>query len=338
MKLVIWENEDWQRFDRFLRKYFKKDSNIKLSDIYSWIRKWAILLNGKKAKQWSLLKLQDEIEIKQPDDVSKNPLNHLLTKEEKKTNIDLKDVKKQILYEDNHRIFWNKQAWTVIHPWNKHLDDLTLNDYLEQYVSQTSKVPNKSNTFTPAFGFRLDRDTSWIIVAAKTYDALKYLNKVIRERKVDKSYLAIVKGDFSDKKTITAPLFLWFNKKFGRAQSFVNKEKWLEAKTQAFLITKRKDKYLGFISLLMVNIYTWRMHQIRAHLAHIGYPVLGDIMYGDDNTNKTLENQYGITRQLLHSRKYWFFDKFNNKYLEVDSDFPVVFNKLFDKINLKDVR
>ena len=325
LQIKITENEANQRLDKFLRKYFKKYPEIHLSDIFARIRKWTVKVNWKRKKQNYRLKLWDLITFDESiQNIIKKPSESILPKKDKKYKINLEEIKKQILYEDENWIFWNKPTWIVIHPWNKHLNDLTLNDYLEIYLKKNSP------SFKPSFCFRLDKDTSWIIVAAKNYEALKYLNQLIRKRQTDKYYLAIVKWNFPTHLIIDYPLFRWFNKKFWRAQMFVNWKKWVPAKTEARNIKTIKNNFLWTISLVKVKLHTWRMHQIRVHLSLEWYPILWDIMYWDQILNKILYEKYKISRQLLHSRKYWFFDKFKNKHLEIQAPLPEDFKKLFD--------
>ncbi len=327
MIIEIWNDEQWQRFDRFLRKYFKKHTEIKLSDIYSWIRKWNIKVNWKKTSEDYRLNLWDKISITN-DNIQNSPIEAILPKEEKQANIDINKIKKQILYEDDNWIFRDKPYGIVVHPWNKHLNDLTLNEYLEQYVKITNPKILESETFKPAFGFRIDKDTSWIIVAAKNYDALKYLNELIRDRETNKTYLTIVKWVAPKHEIIDTPIFRWYNKKYWRAQSFVNFELWVEAKTEIWLRKTLKDKYLWDISLVEVKIYTWRMHQIRTHLSDIWFHILWDIMYWDNESNIILKQKYNINRQLLHSYRYWFHDKFTKKTIEIQTNYPNDFNSI----------
>ena len=328
MKISIGPQEADQRLDKFLRKYFKKHPEIKLGDIFAWIRKGVIKVNGKKQKPEYRLQLDDEIQINQDiKDLLKSPSQILITKDQKSHNLSLKDLKKQILFEDDNWIFWDKPAWVVIHPGNKHLNDLTLNDYLHAYLRLTTQRP-KSKTFVPSFGFRLDKDTSGIIVAAKNYEALKYLNQLIRQRKTQKQYLALVGWKLSQPLTIQEPLFRGFNKKFWRAQMFVNQQKWVEAKTQIEPIKTLDHPILGPISLVKAILHTWRMHQIRVHLAHKWFPILGDILYGDNQLNQLLAKKLKLTRQLLHSHLYGFWDKFSKKNLQVTSPLPSEFEKV----------
>lgn len=162
-------NEANQRFDRFLRKYFKSESEVTLADIYSWIRKGAIKVNGKKKEENYKLVLGDIVEFTEDKLTLKQPFMAHAEKQLKKHNISIEDIKKQIVYEDEHWVFWNKPYGIVIHPGNFHLNDITLNDYLEAYVhwswKKEGKDPQKMGaTFTPSFGFRLDKDTSGLIV------------------------------------------------------------------------------------------------------------------------------------------------------------------------------
>lgn len=328
MEIKITESEADQRLDRFLRKFFKTNHSIRLSDIYSWIRKWAVKVNERKKSQDYKLQLWDKIVIHKEMTEKWDIDDSFMTKEQKQKNIQLQDLKKYILFEDDNWIFWNKKAWLVVHPWNKHIDDLTLNDLLLEYLKATNSL-KKTSTFTPSFGFRLDKDTSWIIVWAKNYEALKYLNEIIRLRETHKQYITVVKWKFPSNKIIDEPIFRWFNTKYWRAQSFVNYEQGVESKTQWFLIKSVVDPHLGPISLVKVKLFTWRMHQIRVHFSYIWFPIIWDMLYWDQQLNRIAESKYKITRQLLHSHIYWFFDKFIKKDILIESDIPKDISHLF---------
>ena len=328
MDIKIGVQEADQRLDKFLRKYFKQYPEIKLGDIFAWIRKGVIKVNGKKQKPEYRLQLDDQVQISESiANLVKKPSQILINKEQKSHNLTLKELKKQILFEDDNWIFWNKPAWVVVHPGNKHLSDLTLNDYLHAYLKLTSQRP-KSTTFTPSFGFRLDKDTSWVIVGAKNYEALKYLNKLIRQRQTQKQYLAIVSWKLDKNLMIDEPLFRGFNKKYWRAQMFVNEQKWVKAKTQIEPIKTIKHPILGPISLVKAILHTGRMHQIRVHLASQGLPILWDMLYGNKDINQILAKKLKITRQLLHSHKYWFWDKFGKQNICIQSPIPEEFEKV----------
>ena len=228
----------------------------------------------------------------------------------------------------------------MIHPGNFHLNDITLNDYLEAYVNRVWKKEGKdpatmSDTFKPSFGFRLDKDTSGLIVGAKDYEALQYLNEIIRERKVTKKYLAVVRGKAPAKGIIDKPLFKGFNATYERAQTFINQEKGLESKTGYECIASFHDEALGDVSLLLVTLFTGRMHQIRVHLASENLPIVGDIMYGDEKLNDVAYRKHSISRQLLHSFGYGFYDCFSKKDIYIESKVPSDIKKLFPKTDIR---
>jgi len=297
MEYKITELESNQRFDRFLRKFFKKYPSVKLWQIYAFIRKGLIKVNNKKTKDSYRLEENDIIFI--PDEILEE-LNQ--TKEWKIANLPLEEIKKLILYEDENYIFFNKPAWITMHEWNKHMDDLTMNQYLEKYVKETNIAT--SSTFKPAFCFRLDKDTSWVLVAWKNYNALKHLNELIRKHIPEKTYLAVVKWQIKNKH-IKLPLEKIFDKKFQRAKVVVS-ETWQHAESIVKKIKTKEDKFLWKISLAEIKLLTWRMHQIRVHLSYNKWPIIGDIMYGDPTINRLAKKYYQITRQLLHSWKYSF--------------------------------
>ena len=366
MKLTIGTDAADQRYDRYLRKLFKKYREIWLGDIFSWIRTGVITVNGRKAKQDYRLKSGDVVEvsnIKEIESTTRQAFNTTLGRSTTKPQLRIADIKKLILYEDGNWIFWNKPAGVVIHPSTHHYKDVCMNDYLEQYLgfedpkiskSQSWSTSNSwktqwsrwsgggwdilggdytttnstwwvnkdnkqthhefvwnlhgwdSDTFKPSYCYRLDKDTSGVLIAAKNYEALKHLNELIRTRdeRIEKYYLAIVTGKPKNQ-TIDAPLFKWFSERMGKGQTFVNHEKWVKAVSVIETLQTIDHRDLGQISLIKVQILTGRMHQIRVHCAHIGYPVLWDIMYGSKTHNDILK-KLSITRQLLHSYQYGF--------------------------------
>jgi len=339
MKIIISENEANQRFDRYLRKYYKQYPSITLKEIYSMIRKKDITLNGKKAKENQRIQIGDIIELRK-----ENPAK---TKEEKQENYRKKQYLRYpqeeiILYQDKHRMVFNKPPHIAMHPWTKQEERLTLHELLvhftqeqkEQKQQKTKKgkewMEETSETFKPNFCYRLDKDTSGIVIAALSYPALQLLNRLIRERETSKKYHCIVVGKTPFKGEINEPLFKGFNKKLGKAQSFINHEKGLEAHTSYKRIKSIKNQILWTdISLLEVEIKTGRMHQIRAHLAHINYPILGDIHYGIAPINRILHKKTKINRQLLHASAYTFFDTIQKKEISIRCPLPQDFNQLF---------
>lgn len=116
----------------------------------------------------------------------------LSQKEKKMKKIDMDELQTWILYEDENWLVFNKPAGIVVHPSNKHRNDLCMNDYLEYYCQQQGYLKDQDQTFKPSFGYRLDKDTSGVLIAAKHYESLQYINKIIREREISKQYMTYV--------------------------------------------------------------------------------------------------------------------------------------------------
>src|SRR5574344_1083513 len=151
---------------------------------------------------------------------------------------------------------------------------------------------------------------------------------IIRERKIDKYYLALVVGIFPKHLLIDKPLTKSYDKKFDRSHVKIDYREGLESKTECRLEKSFTHPLLGKLSLLRVKIHTGRMHQIRGHVSDAGYPVLGDIVYGHPAANRILYTSLSINRQLLHCRKYSFFDPFKESIIHFESPIPADFQKL----------
>lgn len=327
MEIKIDKDSSDQRFDRFLRKWFKKYPQVRLADIYSTIRKWLIKVNGKRVKEEYRIKVGDIIQIDDKVQMGSEDLSLLISQKDRKLEkVDIKKIKQQILYEDGHRIVFDKPYGIPMHPGNKHRNDLCMNDYLDKYTEEY-----KTATFKPSFGYRLDRDTSGVLIAAKSYEALQYINTIIRERDIDKYYLTFVIGKFPAHLIIKKPLSKTYNKELDRSQVKIDYDDWLEAKTECRLEKFIQHPILGPISLLRVKIHTWRMHQIRIHVSIEWFPVLGDLVYGNPSANRILYKSLGINRQLLHCRKYSFLNPFENDQITFESPMPADFLKILQK-------
>lgn len=338
--ITITSQENDQRLDKFLRKLCKPYTEITLSDIFSWIRKWHLKINGRKQKENYRLQEGDILTRHPKVRVERSFLNFAKTKKEKIKELDIEYIKSMIIYEDDNRIGWNKPPNLVMHPWPKHVNTASLHDYMMSYLKQTGQK-SSSETFVASFCHRLDKDTSGLVISAKTYDWLKHLNEQIRERNVSKIYHAIVIRHLQqselDRRTkhiksipalildasktvlpghihsadgihIKAPLYTWYNKKSGRSQTFVNTEH-AETKEAHSIITPVHyidHPELWPLTLVQVEIKTGRMHQIRVHAAHIWFPVIGDLTYGIPALNRKASKKASITRQLLHASMYTF--------------------------------
>lgn len=313
-----------QRFDRYLRKYFKEYPDIKLSDIYSRIRKWMILVNNKKAKEDYRLLLWDEIKFNNIEQWEKKPKNLASPKEIKIKNLDIKEIKNLIIYEDQDWVVFNKPAWTLIHPGNKY-NEICMNDYIEKYC-KTIELSEEDSTFKPSFGYRLDKDTSGVLIWAKNFKAIQYLNEVIRNREIDKEYKTIVSWEMPKELLVERNLEKVFDKKFNSSHMKVS-EKWIYSKSEFWNEKTAENDILWKISLVWVKLYTGRMHQIRIHLASEWFVVLWDIIYWNPVLNRKMYKQLKINRQMLHCSKY-SFKNLDGKKISFEAKIPDDFKKL----------
>ena len=306
MEVKIIKNDTNQRFDRFLRKYFKIYPDIKLSVIYSWIRKKQILVNGKKV--WEDYRLQENDIVSFINiNMWKKDTSKLISPKDKKLNkLSMLDIKKIVIYENKDRIVFNKQPWILVHPGESHRNELCMNDYLARYLKENNITIESG--FTPSFWYRLDKDTSWVLIAAKTPIALQHLHTAIRDREISKEYSVIVNWEFPQYLKIDKPLEKVVNKEINEPYIRVNQNTGSEAITECWKEKTIFHKNIGQLSLVKVKIQTWRRHQIRVHLSSEGFPVLWDKIYGNTSRNRIWQKSSKISRQLLHCHKYSFKD------------------------------
>jgi len=326
MQIIIDENNANQRFDRFLRKRCKAYPEVKLSDIYSRIRKGTIKVNDKKSKEEYRLQIWDKINIEEQIMGKRDPSLLISSKEKKIKKVSKEEIKKRIIYEDENRVAFNKPAGVVLHESNKHRNDLSMNDYLEIYTKGL-----ENDTFKPSFGYRLDKDTSGVLIGAKNYESLQYINKIIRDHEINKTYVTLVAGNPPKHFIIEKALEKSYSEKFDRAQMIINEKSWMLSKTEVETLKTIFHHELGQISLLKVTLHTGRMHQIRIHLASEGFPVLGDLIYGNPVVNRKLNKVVNIQRQLLHCWNYRFLDHWD-KTINITAPIPEDFEKVFPKI------
>lgn len=270
-KIIIEKNDSDQRLDRFLMKYLDNSSR---GNIYKLIRKKVFKLNGVRCKEEDYIKENDVLEIFLADETIEG-----LQKEQEiieKRGLDL-----PIIYEDDEILFVNKPKGMLTHP-DKSEYKNTLSTKVLAYLAEYS-----TRRFKPAPVQRLDKNTSGLVLFAKTYDSLKKYNEKMRKRDIEKYYLAVVEGKVEKNGEIKGKL----TKKEGinRVQIDNSGEKEFHTK---YKVLEKFDKY----TLLEVKLETGRTHQIRASLSHIGHPIVGDRKYG----GRTIGN---VRSQLLHAYK-----------------------------------
>lgn len=273
-------SEAGQRLDRLLLKKFPV---LPRSLMYKEIRKKNIKVNKKRCDASYIAKSGDIVDLYIKDDALR----------EKKAYYDFMRAPKEIdvIYEDGNLMLLNKKAGMLCHPDGKEYVNTLISSVKRKLYESGEWDPEKS-AFTPALANRLDRNTSGIIIAAKNAAALKEINLAVKERRIEKHYLAAVHGEFKTKSaTLTA--YITKDEKKNTVTVF-DKEKENAKK----IITKYTviDSYNGK-SLVDIDLITGRTHQIRAHMAHIGHPLIDDGKYG---------KEAGRFRQALCSYKLIF--------------------------------
>ncbi len=270
------------RVDIYLSALFWELSR---SYIQKLIDSGSVLVNGEKVKKNIKLQPEDVISIEE-----------IITSYE----ILPENIPLDIIYEDENLCVINKQAWINVHPtpWIEGKSGTLVNALLYHCKD---KLPVISGEQRPWIVHRLDKDTSWAIITVKNDMMMHYISDIIKERKIKKYYIAIVawvltQTDF----TITSDI--WrdpYNKIKMTTNNALNPK---HAITHGKVIWYIDEEY----SVIKIDLETGRTHQIRVHLASIGYPILWDTVYGNPKVNKRIATKHQIHRQALHAFKLEF--------------------------------
>ena len=287
-EILISQNEKEQKLLKLLQKYFKGQAD---SFLYKMLRKKNILLNGKKADGKEILQLGDIVQLY----FSEESLGKLL-QERESTEKELWTQKWQsaILYEDNHCILFNKPVGLLSE--NDGSSSFSVNSLLLSYMrtkGELSKEQEKS--FRPGIANRLDRNTSGIIIFGKSLGGLQAFAKLLQSHDLEKKYYALVYGDFQ--KTGLQEHFLEKDKGQNKA---LESERGKRVKS-AFEKLACVESSVGPLSLLSVQIFTGKTHQIRTQLSLLSHPIVGDDKYGDTRKNARLRKTLPLSYQLLHA-------------------------------------
>lgn len=293
---IINENDSGQRIDKFITKAMP---DMPKGMLYKLIRKKDIKINGKRCDGSSRLHNGDTVTVYVKDEFSS----------EKNTDMNFLDVPNEIeiVYEDKNILIVNKPQGLDSHSGSGISDNLI--DRIKLYLYNKKEYsPNSENSFAPALCSRLDRNTCGLVTAAKNAMALREINGAIREGKLTKIYRCAAASPLPKKSEI----LIAYHKK----EITGNIVKISDIPLEEYRIIKTGYRILAEnngLSLVEVTLFTGRTHQIRAHLAHIGSPILGDGKYGDPALNKRL----GVFRQALcaYSLRFEFPDNSPLSYL-----------------------
>ena len=299
MEKIIFEiSEEGKRLDL----YIAERTELTRTRIQQLIKDGNISVNNKKSKSSYKVEKSDLIEIVVPD--------------EKEIDLVPENIDIKILYEDSDMAVIDKEAGIVVHPSHGH-ESGTLVNAVMYHIKDLSGI---NGEIRPGIVHRLDKDTSGLLIIAKNDAAHLKLSEMFGNNGIRKTYVAILKGKI--------------NKDSGDLETLIGRDP-KDRKKMAVVKTNGKTAVTHFqvldknekFSLVKVNIKTGRTHQIRVHMKYLGYPVLGDKMYGRDN---------GMAgRQMLHAYKLEFLHPVTQKAMKIVSELPEDFKEALKKTGLK---
>lgn len=304
-KEIIVENDEKERLDLYISKAEPKISRMTVKRL---LEEGKILVNGKNQKASYKVALNDKIEIQ--------------IDKPKEIELKAQDIPIEIMYEDSDIIVVNKPKGMVVHPANGNPDGTLVNAIMAICKDSLSGIGGE---IRPGIVHRLDKDTSGLLIVAKNDLAHIKMSEQIKDRKVKKTYIALVRGTVPENEaTINMPIGR--STKDRKKMAVVKDGK--EAITH-FKVLKRYTTKNGTYTLLEVKIDTGRTHQIRVHLAQIGFPIIGDTVYSNG------KNEFGVVGQCLHAKRLEFSHPITGKEMQIEAPLPEYFEKIIESLENK---
>lgn len=284
------------RLDAYVAEERKQLSRTMIQKL---IESGNILVNGSKKKLSYKVQMNDQITINLP--------------EAKETNLKPQEIPIEIIYEDNDIIVVNKPKGLVVHPANGNPDGTLVNAIMAICKESLSGIGGE---LRPGIVHRLDKDTSGLLIVAKNDRSHINMSEQIKNHEVRKMYIALVRGVVQeDEATIDMPI--------GRSTKDRKKMAVVKNGKNAvthFKVLKRYPKY----TLLEIKIDTGRTHQIRVHMAEIGHPVVGDMIYSNG------KNDFGVEGQMLHAKSLDFKHPITGVKMHLEADLPEYFKRIIE--------
>lgn len=291
------EEQNNMRLDKYLSSIITDKSR---SFIQGLIEKENVIVNGKKVKSNHKVKKGDIVEVN--------------IEEPEMLNVEPENIPIDIMYEDKDVIVVNKPQGMVVHPGPGNYNGTLVNALL-YHCSDLSSI---NGVIRPGIVHRIDKDTSGVLVIAKNDEAHNKLSDQLKEHSMKREYYAIVEGRLkNDNGIINKPIGR--NKKDRLKMGIVEDGK--HAVTHYYVL----ERYNGY-TLVKCVLETGRTHQIRVHMASIGFPLVGDPLYGFK------KQKFNLQGQVLHAKTLGFIHPSTNKYMEFNSELPEYFKKLVEKL------
>ena len=295
MDIIIVKEDIKKRIDAFIAE----NTEFSRVAVQRLIDEKKILVNGKPTKASYKVQNGDEIQVEKV--------------EAQEISLEAQDIPVDVLYEDKDIIVINKPKGMVVHPANGNPNGTLVNAVMAICKDSLSGIGGE---IRPGIVHRLDKDTSGVIIVAKNDKAHINLSEQIKNHEVEKTYIALVRGNVPENEaTINMPI----------GRSTKDRKKMAVTKTGKnavthFKVLKRHNNY----TLLEVKIETGRTHQIRVHLAEIGYPIIGDGVYSNG------KNEWGVEGQCLHAKSIKFKHPISQKEMFIEAPLPSYFQNIID--------